>query len=112
LLLAAAQAWRPNNPWNQLYLDVKQLSSTNPIETVRHTQRNVKRWPDGDMRKRWTAAGMLQAEQQFRRVIGYTDLSKLVIAIERPHPTLESPNTTRHTEEVTASQDAAQLVTG
>lgn len=45
------------------------------------------------MRKRWTAAGMLQAEQQFRRVIGYTDLSKLVIAIERQHLTLESQNT-------------------
>ena len=29
------------------------------IEIVRHTQRNVKRWQDGDMRKRWTAAGML-----------------------------------------------------
>ena len=35
------------------------------------------------MRKRWTAAGMLQAEQQFRRIIGYRDLAKLVIAIER-----------------------------
>jgi hypothetical protein len=35
------------------------------IEIVRHTQRNVKRWQDGDMRKRWTAAGMLVAEQQF-----------------------------------------------
>jgi len=72
----------------------KTLASTNPIESmigvVRHTQRNVKRWQDGDMRKRWTAAGMLQAEQQFRRVIGYTDLSKLVIAIERRHLTLEA----------------------
>ena len=36
-----------------------------------------------DMRKRWTAAGMLVAEQQFRRIIGYRDLAKLVIAIER-----------------------------
>ncbi len=52
------------------------------IEIVRYTQRNVKRWRDGDMRKRWTAAGMLVAEQQFRR-IGYRDLAKLVIAIER-----------------------------
>jgi hypothetical protein len=43
----------------------------------------VKRWRDGDMRKRWTAAGMLVAEQQFRRIIGYRDLAKLVIAIER-----------------------------
>ena len=46
-------------------------------------QRNVKRWQHGDMRKRWTAAGMLVAEQQFRRIIGYRDLAKLVIAIER-----------------------------
>jgi len=65
----------------------KSLCSTNPcesmIEIVRHTQRNVKRWRDGDMRKRWTAAGMLVAEQQFRRIIGYRDLAKLVIAIER-----------------------------
>ncbi len=65
----------------------KTLSSTNPcesmIEIVRYTQRNVKRWQQGDMRKRWTAAGMLVAEQQFRRIIGYKDLAKLVIAIER-----------------------------
>ncbi|HWI70960.1 MAG TPA: IS256 family transposase [Baekduia sp.] len=63
------------------------LASTNPcesmIEIVRYTQRNVKRWQDGDMRKRWTAAGMLVAQQQFRRIIGYRDLAKLVIAIER-----------------------------
>src|SRR4051794_18722868 len=65
----------------------KTLASTNPcesmIEIVRYTQRNVKRWRNGDMRKRWTAAGMLVAEQQFRRIIGYKDLAKLVIAIER-----------------------------
>ena len=53
------------------------------LEIVRSTQRNVKRWQDGDMRKRWTAAGMLVAEQQFRRIIGYRDLAKLVVAIER-----------------------------
>jgi transposase-like protein len=72
----------------------KTLCSTNPcesmIEIVRHTQRNVKRWQDGDMRKRWTAAGMLVAEQQFRRIIGYRDLAKLVIAIER-HAILVAP---------------------
>jgi putative transposase len=97
----------------------KTLSSTNPIESmieiVRHTQRNVKRWQDGDMRKRWTAAGMLQAEQQFRRIVGYSDLAKLVNAIERRHPTLESPNPVRHTEEVTTdivtTESAGQLVT-
>jgi putative transposase len=53
------------------------------IEIVRYTQRNVKRWRGGDMRKRWTAAGMLVAEQQFRRIIGYRDLATLVIAVER-----------------------------
>ena len=65
----------------------KTLCSTNPcesmLEIVRYTQRNVKHWQDGDMRRRWTAAGMLVAEQQFRRIIGYRDLAKLVIAIER-----------------------------
>jgi putative transposase len=65
----------------------KTLCSTNPcesmIEIVRRTQRNVKRWRDGDMRKRWTAAGMLEAERQFRRIVGYRHLADLVIAIER-----------------------------
>ena len=70
------------------------------IETVRHTQRNVKRWRDGDMRKRWTAAGLLVAEQQFRRIVGYRDLAKLVIAIER-HATRDAvhrPATVTHNQ--------------
>ena len=53
------------------------------IGTVRKTQRNVKRWQSGEMAMRWTAAGMLEAESQFRRVIGYRDLAKLAVAIER-----------------------------
>ncbi|MGI8594484.1 MAG: hypothetical protein ACR2ML_09015 [Solirubrobacteraceae bacterium] len=36
------------------------------------------------------AAGMLVAEQQFRRFIGYRDLAKLVIAVER-HAILAAP---------------------
>jgi putative transposase len=78
----------------------KTLCSTNPIESmieiVRHTQRNVKRWQDGDMRKRWTAAGMLQAEQQFRRIVGYSQLAQLVTAIEHRHHTLQSQPTVEH----------------
>lgn len=62
------------------------LESTNPcesmIECVRRTSRNVKHWQSGDMTLRWTAAGMLEAEQQFRHVIGYRDLAKLALAIE------------------------------
>jgi putative transposase len=63
------------------------LESTNPcesmIDTVRTTQRNVKHWSSGEMGLRWTAAGMLEAEKQFRRVLGYTDLPRLAVAIER-----------------------------
>ena len=77
------------------------LQSTNAcesmIEIVRRTQRNVKRWSSGEMGLRWTAAGMLEAEQQFRRVIGYRDLATLAVTIERhlarttvPPPTQEA----------------------
>ena len=65
----------------------KTLSSTNPIESMiaicRATSRNVKRWQNGDMCLRWTAAGMLEAERQFRKIIGYTHLAHLAIAVER-----------------------------
>ena len=53
------------------------------IEIVRRTSRNVKRWQSGDMCLRWTAAGMLEAEQQFRKIIGFNDLAKLAIAVEQ-----------------------------
>src|SRR5215208_4771390 len=63
------------------------LASTNPcesmIETVRRIARNVKRWHNGDMCLRWTAAGMLEAETQFRRIIGHGDLARLALAVER-----------------------------
>jgi len=63
------------------------LESTNPcesmIECVRRSSRDVKRWQSGDMALRWSAAGMLEAERQFRRIIGYRDLAKLAVALER-----------------------------
>jgi hypothetical protein len=71
------------------------LESTNPcesIEIVRHTQRNVKRWSSGEMALRWTAAGMLEAEQQLRKIIGYRDLASLVIAIEPDHHRRQQSN--------------------
>jgi transposase-like protein len=74
------------------------LESTNPcesmIECVRRTSRNVKRWQSGDMALRWTAAGMLEAERQFRRIMGYRDLAKLAVAVEReltPHTVTDTP---------------------
>ena len=83
------------------------LESTNPCESmidcVRTTQRNVKRWSSGEMGMRWTAAGMLEAEKQFRKVIGYTQLPQLAIAIER-RPHLHQP--THHT-----TKEAAIAVT-
>jgi len=79
----------------------KTLASTNPcesmIECVRRSARNVKYWQNGEMCLRWTAAGMLEAEQQFRRIIGHADLAKLATRVER-EVTLPQPNTTQ-TEE-------------
>jgi putative transposase len=82
------------------------LESTNPcesmIEIVRRTQRNVKRWSSGEMALRWTAAGMLEAERQFRKIIGYRDLATLIVAIERDH------DNRRHTDIAdTATKEAA-----
>jgi putative transposase len=83
------------------------LESTNAcesmIDTVRTTQRNVKNWSSGEMGLRWTAAGMLEAEKQFRKVIGYTDLPRLAVAIER-RLHLPQPNPT-------TTQEAALAVT-
>jgi putative transposase len=73
----------------------KTLASTNPcesmIECVRRSSRNVKYWQNGEMCLRWTAAGMLEAEQQFRRVVGHADLAKLAARVER-EATIHQPN--------------------
>jgi transposase-like protein len=82
------------------------LQSTNPcesmIECVRRSSRNVKRWSSGEMCLRWTAAGMLEAERQFRRIVGHKHLAKLALAVEHE---VTQPTTT-HT-----SEEAATLVT-
>lgn len=57
---------------------LRTLQSTNTIESAfsaaRTSMRNVKRWRDGKMIQRWTAAGMEVAQKQFRRVNGYRDI--------------------------------------
>jgi putative transposase len=62
------------------------LRSTNPIESMieicREHSKNVKRWRDGTMVLRWCAAGMLEADHQFRRVNGHLHLPKLRAALE------------------------------
>jgi hypothetical protein len=42
----------------------------------------VKNWGDGTMKKRWIAAGMLEAERSFRRVKGHADMPALVAATQ------------------------------
>ncbi|MDQ3850797.1 MAG: IS256 family transposase [Actinomycetota bacterium] len=94
----------------------KTLSSTNPIESMigicRATSRNVKRWSSGDMCLRWTAAGMLQAEAQFRKIIGYKHLAALALAVERD-VAAQRATTTRAaippTDPTTATEPAATL---
>ena len=90
------------------------LASTNPcesmIDTVRRVARNVKHWHNGDMCLRWTAAGMLEAEQQFRRIIGYPELAKLAVAVERDiarRRAADTPTTTTHTTTATAAPEVA-----
>jgi hypothetical protein len=62
------------------------LRSTNPIESMieicREHAKNVKRWRDGTMALRWCAAGMLEADHQFRRVNGRLHLPKPRAALE------------------------------
>ena len=74
------------------------LTSTNPVESMisiaRTTTRNVKRWKDGQMVRRWAAAGMLAAERSFRRVKGCKDMPTLLAALAR------------HGEEATATTAA------
>jgi len=65
----------------------KTLTTTNCIESTisitRRTTGRVTRWKDGSMKKRWIAAGMLEAERSFRRVNGHSDMDKLVQALRR-----------------------------
>jgi putative transposase len=60
----------------------RSLSCTNVIESafsvVETVCRNVKRWRDGDHIERWVGSGLLVAEQQFRKVIGYRQIPLLL----------------------------------
>ena len=63
------------------------LATTNPIESAfsvaENVTRRVKRWRDGDMRKRWCTAGLLRAESKFRRVKGHRHMPQLLKALDR-----------------------------
>ena len=69
------------------------------ISIGRTTSRNVKRWQDeGDMRRRWCAAGLLEAQKKFRRLRGHRQMPQLVAALRRHAdavtPTCDTDNNT------------------
>jgi putative transposase len=70
------------------------LTNTNCIESMisvaRTTTGNVKSWKDGSMKKRWVAAGMLEAQRNFRRVRGCKEMPTLVAALRRHTATDET----------------------
>jgi putative transposase len=70
----------------------RSLSTTNAIENVmahlRRVQRNVKRWRNGRMVLRWTAAGFQEVAKSFRRINGCRDLSAFVAALRQRDQTL------------------------
>lgn len=61
------------------------FATTNCIEnligTLRHVTRNIKRWRDGDMRRRWIGLGLLRAAEGFRRIKRHAELGALVTAL-------------------------------
>jgi hypothetical protein len=61
------------------------------ISITRRTTGRVTKWKDGSMKKRWIAAGMLEAERSFRRVRGYKDMAKLVDALRQVTPVVDTP---------------------
>ncbi len=83
------------------------LVCTNMIESMigiaRTTTRNVKRWRDeGDMRRRWCAAGLLEAEKKFRRVRGHAQMPYLVTALARHAESVTPPCETDPNEDLAA----------
>lgn len=73
------------------------LSNTNVMESafsvVEQVTGRVKRWRAGDMRWRWCVAGLLHAEEHFRRVDGYRHIPALVTALERARSQAEIDGT-------------------
>jgi putative transposase len=61
------------------------LCCTNVIESafsiVETVCRNVKRWRPGDQIERWVGSGLLVAERQFRKVVGYRQIPLVLSAM-------------------------------
>jgi putative transposase len=61
------------------------FATTNAIEnmngSLRRIARNVKRWRDETMIRRWVALGIAEAQRGFRRVKGHKNMPSLVAAV-------------------------------
>jgi transposase-like protein len=61
------------------------LSTTNPIENlnsrIRTVTRNVKRWRDGQMIRRWVGAAIAEAQGSFRKLRGHKGMPVLIAAL-------------------------------
>lgn len=70
------------------------FATTNAIEnlngTLRRVMRNVKRWRDDKMIRRWVALGVAEAQRRFRRVKGHEQMPDLVAALRPGGATSES----------------------
>jgi putative transposase len=68
------------------------FATTNAIEnmngSLRRIARNVKRWRDEAMIRRWVALGVAEAQKGFRRVKGHKDMPALVAAIRSSNTTV------------------------
>ncbi len=72
----------------------KTFATTNPIENMngalRRIARNVKRWKDEAMIRRWVALGIAEAQKGFRRVKDHANMASLVAAL-RPATVTVAP---------------------
>jgi hypothetical protein len=66
-----------------MHQTVKLCAERREAQRSKGHMRAWRNWSSGEMGLRWTSAGMLEAEKQFRKVIGYLDLPRLAVAIER-----------------------------
>jgi len=64
----------------------KALHSTNAIESmfssVRHCEKNIKRYMGSSMAQRWLAAVLVHCEKGFKRIKGYRDIGEVVKNIQ------------------------------
>jgi transposase-like protein len=64
------------------------LATTNLIDStdsgVRHRTRRVTNWQHGKMALRWAAAGFVETEKNYRRIMGYQQLWMLKASLDEP----------------------------